>query len=105
MPPAGAASACSSSATLSTRQCGVRVAAQRLARSTPCGVPKSRSNRSACSGAPCSSEAALAARERREERWSAAMDAVLGQLDGAKRESLLAALPALQALAARLGGR
>ena len=42
MPPFGLASACSSSASDSTRQCGVRVAAQRLARSTPWGVPNSR---------------------------------------------------------------
>ena len=43
MPPLGEASACSSSPRLSTRQCGVRVAAQSAARSTSCGVPKSRS--------------------------------------------------------------
>ena len=59
MPPLGEASACSSSGSDSTRQCGVRVAAHRLARSTPCGVPNSRSNRSACSGAPCSSVAKI----------------------------------------------
>ena len=43
MPPAGLASACRSSASESTFQCGVRVAAHRLARSTWCGVPNSRS--------------------------------------------------------------
>ena len=43
IPPLGLASACSSSASESTRQWGVRVAAHRAARSTPWGVPKSRS--------------------------------------------------------------
>ena len=43
MPPFGLARAWSSSAAESTRQCGVRVAWQSAARSTWCGVPKSRS--------------------------------------------------------------
>ena len=55
MPPLGEASACSSSGRLSTRQCGVRVAAHSAARSTACGVAKRRSKRSAWAGAPCSS--------------------------------------------------
>ena len=47
MPPLGEDSACSSSGRLATRRCGTRAAAQRLARSTPCGVPNSVSKRSA----------------------------------------------------------
>ena len=64
-PPLGLASACSSSARSVTRQCGVRVAAHRLARSTPWGVPKSRSYDAACSGAP----ARASRRSSRRRRW------------------------------------
>ena len=66
MPPLGLASACSSSASESTRQCGVRVAAQRLARSTPCGVPKSGSKRSAY--------CRVALLEHREDRAAVVVD-------------------------------
>ena len=55
MPPLGLASACSSAGFDVTFRNDVRVPTDRLARSAPCGVPKSRSNASACAGAPCSS--------------------------------------------------
>jgi DNA-binding MarR family transcriptional regulator len=49
------------------------------------------------------SDAAVRSRERREERWSAAMTEVLAQLGDDERTTLLDAVTALRALADRLG--
>jgi len=46
---------------------------------------------------------ALAARDRREDAWGGVLDEVLGVLGRTERAHLVAALPALQLLAERLG--